>query len=553
MAYAAPQPPYGLTTLGGMSPVGLTTLGGVSPIRYFTLGGVPISTLDSGVELSCVFPELVWKKILSHVKDPNDALALLNTSPFFNQRMKELQLFSQIIPILMKGSHLNLSNTLKCRVLTKKTQLAVDDAFWEISSANTPHSFPTPSTRNDPYMITPFPFPSTPFYDGPNCFINDQELLRFTNHFRGTSNKLVNPFFQDHVKLWISNALFFNRVIEMLARFGHLIRKLELNMNFINIPGTLMERLIMALNHVPNLESLCFTFKPFPLGLDVIVPNQGNVGVEQVVRMPSPEELPKLYHLVELDISLLIGNGRRATFLDVFRRILEAYGQQLSKLVCKDTLIGNWGLIPMEIFSSQLTNLKELTLYGQFADTIGRACQTLSQIRLPNLVRLNVDFVFSVGVALPQEFVEALNHLRNTLEVLALWWKWDSHQPEPLRLLLADPPVPLLTLPKLKSLYLHNPDLNSNLWNVFQTQLINLEHVELRNIHRRNWRSIEESILPQPSFFSRFQTLRKFVLTNVGYGGMITTEITRMDFELGQKTVTVNKQPYVREFRGQRW
>ncbi|CAL8104316.1 unnamed protein product [Orchesella dallaii] len=495
---------------------------------------------DFSQELS-LFPELVWKIIIGYVMDSNTIFALLNTSPYFHQEVKEILLFQAALPHMMKNASLNLSSTLECRLLSTTTKSTIDNKFRSLRKVQ--KSF---GRTND----------HTP---GPYSFHRIPNPTNFINHFESIPNLSGNPFINDCLKLWVSFPhLYDTVVIQLLTRFGPLIRELELTIEILDHPSTLMLRLIEALTLVPNLERLLFRFLPFPGGMKVFYGDtRYMVDLARIVPVPTADFFPTLPRLSEIDIMVLEKNdsGVNHSMLEATREMLLAYGQQLSVFKCgNETIQMN---IPEEFFSQNIGNLRELTLCGFEGNLDTLFCFTkLSTVRLPRLTRLNLELIgkkdmFPRITRIYDTFLTLLNNLQHSLEELYVW-RSEGDKPLEITNTVLFPPPTVIVLPKLKRLTLQPPDVNHDgtFWTELQPRLRNLECVEFRS---GNVAQVPNETLALPevgvrnTFFQSFPKLNQFVWKELNMEIVKTTVISRMDSAEGKKRVIIEQIPYIRQ------
>ncbi|ODN00560.1 hypothetical protein Ocin01_06149 [Orchesella cincta] len=423
-----------------------------------------------------LFPELVWDKILPYMTDTKDVLALLNTSPFLHQKMKEIGLFQHVIRKVMKVGRLDFHNTLNCRLVNKDTKSVIDETFKEINSSDT-NSSNRQQVFSDPLRNEYTQEPHFLFYD-------NRGIDQFIGHFERFPVLSGNPFVNDRLQLWAEDWNVFDRAMLLLARFGHLVTDLELGLAFVNIPATLLRRLIIALHHVPNLHRLRFYFTGFPPGIDVLNENQERVDLAIAFPVPTAAHFPPLPKLVELEFTqqetelVRLDEEPREPFEDVTRALLAAYGRQLSLFKCGNKMFG-LGL-PVELFNNHLFNLPQLTVCNIDLRRQRAVAElaALANIQLPRLRSLSLNIVARHWENnCLQTLVLVLNNFRNSLEELHLWSTYFNEK-------FAVGPLPpvMLPLPKLKLLTLQPPNLISDWWTVFQAQFRHLETLEFRKI-----------------------------------------------------------------------
>ncbi|CAL8104304.1 unnamed protein product [Orchesella dallaii] len=506
---------------------------------------------DFSQELS-IFPDLVWKGILGYVTDTKTILALLNTSPYFHQKMKELDglLFNAALPHVMKSGVLDFPTTLECRLVNTTIKSTIDKTFRIIRNAK--------KSRGHRSHYSHGPYSSTQIF----------ELDTFMNHFRAIiPSPSRNPFVTDCVKLWVHSPEYYERAMELLTQFGHLIKEMEITFEQLHHPATLMNRLIRTLALVPNLEQLRFYFTEFPeIEVDVIDGNKKTTtDLTRLSQFPVPSalEFPTLPQLSELEFM------QRYTYSDDFspppppppainsmveatRVMLEAYGPQLSVLKCgKEMFMVD---LQPDFYSQQISNLSELTLGSLGSFGALDPFTKLSNVQLPKLTRLSLE-IEGRGGAIRNSFLGLLNNLRDSLEELYVWRHEDFMPLEIYDFPRADPPHPVMLLPKLKLLIVEHPgvimDMNGTFWTALRPRLRNLECLEFRVSHW-NFRYTNSTTLPElqvrNNFFAGFPILNQFIWKVTGDDCVNSTVITRWDLQEGEQRVVSERIPYVQQW-----
>ncbi|CAL8104295.1 unnamed protein product [Orchesella dallaii] len=482
------------------------------------------SNQDFRQELS-LFPDLVWKIILGYVTDPNTISALLNTSPFFHQEMKvkETGLLQLILPHLMKNACLDFPNTLKCRLVSTTIKSTVDKTFKGIRNERKSRGC------------------SRAYPSGAYSFETAGEINTFIQHFESIPILTGNPFVKDCLHLWVFSLYFYERTIQLLTRFGHLIKELEFIMDYMHHPATLMKRLIRTLNLVPNLELLRFRFTGFPEAIQIDVDEENEetrvIDLARAFPVPPATLFPRLARLHELEFIQLDRQSKdypsRPTYNSMREAtlvMLEAYGPQLSVLKCGSEMFTME--IPVDFLTQQMSNLSELIIAGFERDYVPNCLGTVSNIQLPKLKRLSLEIMDG---HLQYSFLGLLNNLRNSLEELYLWTrKIDNSCWYILHLGGFQPPM--MTLPKLKHIIIEPPELNLDMdsfpFLLIKSMLTNLECLEFRISNRPALEQLPE-IRVQKYFFNSYPNLKQFIWKVTREDSVETTVITRMDSEHG--------------------
>ncbi|CAL8104292.1 unnamed protein product [Orchesella dallaii] len=451
--------------------------------------------------------------------------------------------FSQelsILPLIMKKSLLSFPTTLKCRELKTSTKSVVDSLLKDPNEKSELH-----------YFVDQFIAQRSPYF-----FNNVTQLDNFITHFdkvkRGSEGNL---FVNSSFKFWAPDIDFYERTIELLTRFGHLIRDLELNIQFVNPPASLVTRLIRVLHRVPNLERLSVYFRGVPAWINVFDENQLEWYIGRVVQMPKASEFPRLPQLVEMNFAQVdrhLLHRPTHPFSEVTRVVVEAYGRQLSKMKCGNDLFGITMNIPPALFTQNLNNLRELTLCG-FERNLYNSMGILNNVQLPKIRRLSLSFLGDVwgnlvGVSIPATFVTLLNNLKESLEELHLWREGLDDQTFEFERQPLDQKG-MMILPKLKRLSIEPPDLISNLWIVFETQMKNLESLEFRTRHDTWLAQLPDAFLDVcvRRYFSVFPILNQFLLKHLERNGIKKTLISRDDAQQGKRKVSFEQRLDVRQ------
>ncbi|CAL8070524.1 unnamed protein product [Orchesella dallaii] len=119
------------------------------------------------------------------------------------------------------------------------TKTIVDETFSQVNELTKSRELHNCSTAdsNNPYF----------FYDV-------EGLENFIEHFKDCLVLSGSLFITYHLKLRTGNADVYEREMDLLDRFGHLVGKLEFTISYANPSETLQSRLIRALNYVPSLK-----------------------------------------------------------------------------------------------------------------------------------------------------------------------------------------------------------------------------------------------------------------------------------------------------------
>ncbi|CAL8104307.1 unnamed protein product [Orchesella dallaii] len=445
---------------------------------------------------------------------------------------------------LMKNACLDLPNTLNCRLVNTTTKSTVDKTFKAIRIKKRPRGCNSSFFPPSPYTLP--------------TYLNLEPFIR---HFESLPTLTGNPFITDCLNLSVVSSLCYERVLEAVTRFGHLMKELELTMDRIYHPTTLMNRLIRFLTCVPNLERLQFRFAGFPerIEIDVIDANHGMTTTDLGILYPVPAAatfptLPRLSELefIQMDRESESGVHRYPPFYSIkaaAREILTAYGSQLSVFKCGYELFEMD--IPADFFTQQLSTLSELTIAGFENGDQFNSLARLADVQLPKLTRLSLEIM---GENLESSFWELLNNLRNSLEELYVWRRKADMPFEILHFDDFAPLPPVMVLPKLKLLTLEPPDLNLNMdgtfWPELQPRLTNLECLEFRVRNSLNSPKIESlpEIQVQNHFFGNFPILNQFIWKVRREDCVNTTVITRRDLKEGEQRVVSERIPYIQQW-----
>ncbi|CAL8146472.1 unnamed protein product [Orchesella dallaii] len=286
--------------------------------------------------------ELIFRDIHSQ-----DFQSVINTCPEWNQLMtsrKTTELLPSVLPILMKLDHLPATSILNCRLVNRRSKLAIDNTIQhEVSCPNL--SFKNEMQRRWKESRST----GIESLIGVNFdFEDDSDIQRFLRHIETKPFPTSNPFLSKQISIGIGYVLeedvpnWRSSFESLLSRYGHHLRRLTSYMCTWTL-GETVTTLLSLMNQMPNLQVLKMI---------------GCIYMREEVERIRNITLPQLDHLESLDLEDFMSRD-----LDSEEHIvlpfLQHYGSQIKTFRCRGELLGRTGL-SAELLNQMLPNVKQL-------------------------------------------------------------------------------------------------------------------------------------------------------------------------------------------------
>jgi len=374
----------------------------------------------------------------------------------------------QVLPILIKNKYLPIQSIRNSRIINQESKRAVDDA-----------------------LLTHQP-------------IRDVELLKhdeFQLFITRAQDFTGNPFLTRSSTMEIEEGNIQNTV-EILQRFGHQLRKLELRLDSLEGPLLLMETLSKILDRIPNIEDMLVAFP------SVMVHDDRYANF-----LANSNNFPELLRLKTLGLDCYYfdvdDDGQVAILVSCVRPMLLAYAKQLTKLQMDGFLFSDW--IGLEWDSINFSNLQELII--SVDEQLEIEIINLMNLCCPQLKRLQVEGSMHFG----SNMFLLMNKFRSTLVELQMS-SVDVGQSDLLKLVN---PMQIQEFPKLTSLTLDSVSLHFiGLWHFLRVQFANVQ--ELRVMYLDDTELLENPFpeCVRKEFFGMLPKLKRIILLN----GEISTD-----------------------------
>ncbi|ODN00951.1 hypothetical protein Ocin01_05731 [Orchesella cincta] len=453
-------------------------------------GIVGVDTSDGYEYLSQPLIAHCWPLIFSFVPN-SDQLAARYASPAFNEMLENQKpelLFPSVVGVLTKSKYLSPSTILTCRLISKPVKASVDEALTQLE--------PT-------WMYRAFAFDDKVRYKNSRWVDGETRIEGFSKYVEAHKG---NPFLTRRLSIDVEDEdLMYEGAFTLLTKAGFYLQKLELTLFFEREPLPLMERLISALDHLPNLRSLSLRF-----------PNHHISDSDEwnKFKLVPADTFPPLLSISELRLRLEefgdMDCHSEPPCNEFPNSIMRAYGSQLKTLVTPPNFLsGNDRQI--NFINTHLAGLQHLEVVPNREDPWYNYCvyEALLKLRFPHLESLKYgefDFEennYGIDTVL---FTRRMEKYRKRVLLDKIVNELLQRDREHLE---------IRNFPLLKKLIVCTSKIESEsgMWDVFGLRFTELEHIRFQP---RRGRHIEQDPdIPEDDvlrkYFRQFPKLRKIV------------------------------------------